>query len=220
VRPQRLTPRYWNDNNVTRIALEVERELQPDLMMVFLSGIDRVSHVLWGALEPQSRYPEGLRMPPPQREVAAEALRGYYEYTDALIGRLVERYAPDDLVMVVSDHGFEAGRGFMFLTGVHDTPRARDGVVFARGRGIGPSPGRRPMSVNDVTPTVLAWLDLPVGRDMDGRPAAFLAAPEVQQVATWDTRPIERLAATPSGAEEQILEELEALGYLDHGDGS
>jgi hypothetical protein len=106
----------------------------------------------------------------------------------------------------------------MFLTGVHETGRARDGVVFARGRGIGPAPARRPMGVDDVTPTVLAWLGLPLGRDMDGRPAAFLSLPDVQHVATWDTRPIERLDATPSGAESEILEELEALGYLDHAD--
>lgn len=218
VRPQRLTPRYWNDNVVTRIALEVERELRPDLMLVFLAGIDRVSHILWGALEPPESYPEALRMTQGEREVAAAALRRYYEYSDALVGRLLEGYSEADLVMVVSDHGFEAGRGMMFLTGVHETARAQDGVIFARGPGVRAPAEPRPVSVNDVTPTILAWLGLPLGRDMDGRPAAFLEPREVRHIASWDTRPIERLASEPSGAEQEILEQLEALGYLRHGD--
>jgi predicted AlkP superfamily phosphohydrolase/phosphomutase len=220
VRPQRLTPRYWNDNAVTRVALEAEREIRPDLMLVFLAGIDRVSHILWAGMEPPSVYPEGMRMTPSQKEAAARALRDYYAYTDALIGRLLERYGPDDLVMVVSDHGFEAGRGLMFLSGVHESPRAQDGVIFTRGPGIRHPATPTRVSVNDVTPTILTWLGLPVGRDMDGSAAAFLEAPQPRYVATWDTEPIERLADAPSGAEQEIIEELEALGYLDHDDGS
>jgi predicted AlkP superfamily pyrophosphatase or phosphodiesterase len=46
--PERLSLRYQNDADVLRIALAVEAELHPDLMMVFFPGVDRVSHVLWG----------------------------------------------------------------------------------------------------------------------------------------------------------------------------
>lgn len=214
--PERLSERYRNDEWVTRIALEIERELHPDVLMVFLPGIDRVSHRLWGALEPESEYPRPL-FTPEQREVAANALRRYYEFSDALIGKLLEGYGRDDLVMVVSDHGFEAGTGLLFLTGKHKSAKALHGVIFARGPDIAPPSDKRPVSVNDVTPTILAWLGLPVGDDMDGTPASFLAvdAAEIAHVPTYDTQPIERLEAVPSGAEDAMLDHLRSLGYLE-----
>jgi hypothetical protein len=213
--PERLSERYRDDEWVTRIALEIERELHPDVLLVFLPGIDRVSHRLWGALEPESEYPRPL-FTPEQRDVSANALRRYYEYSDALIGKLLERYGPDDLVVVVSDHGFEAGTGLLFLTGEHKSAKALHGVIFARGPDIALPKEQRPVSVDDVTPTILAWLGLPIGEDMDGRPASFLAVDpsEIARVPTYDTQPIERLGAAPSGAEGAMLEHLRSLGYL------
>jgi len=214
--PERLSERYRNDEWVTRIALEIDRELHPDVLMVFLPGIDRVSHRLWGALEPESEYPRPL-FTPEQRDVAASALRRYYEYSDALIGKLLEGFGSDDLVLVVSDHGFEAGAGLLFLTGEHKSAKALHGVIFARGPDIAPPKQKRPVSVDDVTPTILAWLGLPVGDDMDGRPAPFLAIDpaEIARVPTYDGQPIERLGAVPSGAEEAMLGHLRSLGYLE-----
>lgn len=213
VKPERLTTRYENDASLVRIARAVEAEWKPDLMMVFLPGIDRVSHVIWAGVEPAERYPKGPFMTPAQREVAGRALRDYYAYTDALIGVLMEPYGPDDLVIVVSDHGFEAGRGLGVLTGVHESEQALLGVVFARGRDVAPAPGV--VSVNDITPTILAWLGIPVGEDMDGKVAPFLHVSSVPHVASHDTTPIERLENVPSGAEGELLEQLRALGYLE-----
>ena len=72
------------------------------------------------------------------------------------------------------------------------------------------------VSINDVTPTVLAWLGWPLGRDMDGRVAPFLeyqaAAPEF--VESYDTQPIERLEGG-EGADAIVLEQLRALGYFE-----
>ena len=66
----------------------------------------------------------------------------------------------------------------------------------------------------DVTPTILAWLRLPVAADMDGAPAGFARSEAVGRIATYDTRPIERLASGASGVEEDIKDELRALGYI------
>ncbi len=209
-----LAQRYRNDQAVTRIALEIERDLNPDLLMVYLPGIDRVSHFLWGAIEPSPLYPE---LTAKQRTARARALAGYYEFSDALIGRLAARYGPRDLVLVVSDHGFEAGRKVGGVTGVHKSQRSLEGVIFARGPGVAAPSESRPVSVNDVTPTILAWLGLPLARDMAGRPAPFLEAPGLEAVATYDTAPIQRLTEAPSGVEGAILEQLRALGYFEHG---
>jgi hypothetical protein len=89
------------------------------------------------------------------------------------------------------------------------------GIYFARGPDVAQPKGGVPPSVNDVTPTVLTWLRLPVGADMAGRPAAFLATAPVAPVATWDSIRVERIGDEDSGAEATILEQLEALGYLE-----
>ncbi len=216
--PGRLSRRFRNDAGIVRVALAVEREVHPDLLMVFLPGIDRVSHRLWGALDDPSRYEVLPPMTPEERAAGLEALLRYYEYTDALIGRLAEDFGPGDLVMVVSDHGFEAGNHMFTLTGVHKSPRALHGVLFARGPGVRPPETQEPVSVNDVTPTILAWLGLPRADDMQGRPAAFLESTPDTHVSTYDGTPIDRLAEIPSGAEPAILEQLESLGYLEPGD--
>jgi predicted AlkP superfamily phosphohydrolase/phosphomutase len=217
----KLSQRWQNDADVVRVALEVEQSIRPDLLMVFLPGIDRVSHVLWACVEDPSAYPTPPLLTPEARAFGKVALERYYEYTDALIGRLLERYSADDLVLVVSDHGFEAGYGarLPFLTGVHESDKALDGVILARGRDVRPPSGKvRRVSVNDITPTILHWLGLPVAKDMHGTPAPFVAGPEPAWVASYRSTPVEREREADSGAEPEILEQLEALGYL-KGDG-
>ena len=71
------------------------------------------------------------------------------------------------------------------------------------------------MTVYDGTPTLLAWLSLPIGDDMDGDVAPFLTGPAPRRVATHDTGPIRRAASDDSGAEETLLEELRTLGYIE-----
>ena len=69
--------------------------------------------------------------------------------------------------------------------------------------------------MNDVTPTILAWLGLPVATDMDGKVPSFLVGGAAGEVASYDTRPVERTTAAPSGAEQAIVEQLRSLGYLE-----
>ncbi|MEN8182645.1 MAG: alkaline phosphatase family protein [Myxococcota bacterium] len=210
----KLSEFFVRDRELVKIALEIEQGVHPGILMVLLQGIDRVSHSLWGTLEPADLYPEKLRPSARERRGGAAALETYYEYTDALLGVLLSRYGPDDLVMVVSDHGFEAGVAWHILTGVHKSEQARDGLIFARGPGVPVGQKATGMTVNDVTPTLLAWLGLPVADDMDGRVAAFLEAPATDRVASYDGLPIERVTRLPSGLEEDIVRQLRELGYV------
>jgi predicted AlkP superfamily phosphohydrolase/phosphomutase len=202
------------DQEIAEIAVAIDVELRPDLLMVLLQGIDRVSHVLWASVEPEDLYPKDQRLSPSQRQSWRQALHHYYEQTDVLIGALVERFGPDDLVLVVSDHGFEAVVG-QVGTGGHDSPNAQEGVLFGRGPGVPSGEPAGQVSVNDVTPTILAWLGLPRAADMDGRPAAFLRVAPRDTIETYDTTPIERVTDAPSGAEGDILRQLRSLGYVE-----
>ncbi len=215
--PEKLSQRYRNDAAVVRIALEINRAVEPDLLMVFLPGIDRVSHRLWAGVDPPSSYPVDFGLDPEQRRAMAASLRQYYAYTDALIGRLTQHFGPNDFVMVVSDHGFEAGIKLMVLTGVHDSGKALDGMFVASGPDVTAPSEQRIVSVNDVTPTVLSWLGIPIGADMDGQPAPFLKTVAVPPIATHDTTPIEHVPHGRSGAEGAILDQLKSLGYFESG---
>jgi hypothetical protein len=217
-RVDELSLHYRSDELAARVALEVESELRPDLLMVYLPGIDKVSHYLWRSVERQELYPEPLRRPPELRALRARALERYYEFVDALVGRLVERFGDSDLVMVVSDHGFEAAVIELptgVRTGGHESPLAENGVLFARGRGIWQGERVFGTSIYDVTPTVLAWLDLPVGEDMKGRAAPFLDVERVALVPTHDVGPVERLGGGSPEVGDVIVEQLRTLGYVE-----
>lgn len=215
VNHDRLSTYFENDGALARMAVEIDREIHPDLLMVLLTGVDRVSHVLWGTLEPPDTYPDFLRPSPERRAAGAAALRSYYAYTDALIGKLLELTGPDDLVLVLSDHGFTAGHALTSITGMHETEEAVDGVLFARGPGIRAGVSTQGTSILDVTPTILAWWGIPAGRDMDGRVATFLDRTPPEPVETHDVTPVERIGTGPSGADEVLLERLRALGYFE-----
>jgi hypothetical protein len=213
-----LSAYHASDELVVSAALAIDAELEPELLMVYLPGIDKVSHVLWGGFEDPELYPEALRGTPEERAARGRALSAYYEFADALVGRLLERFADSDLALVVSDHGFEADAiriGERTLTGGHESHRAQEGIVFARGRGIRTHESVWGMSIYDVTPTVLAWLGIPAGRDMQGRPARFLEVAPTPPVATHDPPAAAGARAAPSPAEGAIVEQLRELGYVE-----
>ncbi|MDG2333051.1 MAG: alkaline phosphatase family protein [Myxococcota bacterium] len=211
-----LSQQFVTDQEITQVALALDADHHLDVMMVFLPGIDRVSHWLWGNLEAEDLYPPTLQPSPEERAGGAEALRAYYAYTDALIGRLVAGYGPDDMVLVISDHGFEAGVSLMLLTGAHDSPSALDGVLFARGRGIPRGQAAGPVNVYEIAPSVLTFAGLPSALDMQAGPAKFLAdLSRPDPVASYNAIAIERYAPSASGHEEEIIEHLRALGYLE-----
>jgi predicted AlkP superfamily phosphohydrolase/phosphomutase len=99
----------------------------------------------------------------------------YYAYVDTELGRLLDRLEPGDLLLVVSPFGLEPlslpkrllerAIGNPNISGTHE--RAPDGFLLAYGTAV--KPGRYPRgSVVDVTPTLLYYFGLPIGRDMDG----------------------------------------------------
>jgi len=112
------------------------------------------------------------------RDVAGEpfgALDRYYAYIDAQIGGAIEHLGPGDLLLVVSGFGMEPVTPLKRLaarvlrdpdvSGTHE--HAPDGFLLAYGRDV--APGRKQRgSIVDVTPTILYFLGVPIGRDMDG----------------------------------------------------
>ena len=130
-------------------------------------------------------------------------------------------FEPDDaLVDLLSGHHLDAPPGVLIAAGpgIRGPPREpRDLATIERADLV------RLGSVLDVTPTLLALLDLPVGADMEGAPMAavldpaWLAQHPVRQVATHDTpdwlEAQQRLRTQALDLSER-LEQLRALGYV------
>jgi predicted AlkP superfamily phosphohydrolase/phosphomutase len=119
-------------------------------------------------------------VPEEERRRYGTVLDQYYQYIDGEIGRAIERLGPDDLLLVISPFGMEPLSLPKRLleralgnreSGTHE--RAPDGFLLAFGPSVRPGRLRRG-SVLDVTPTVLYYFGLPIGRDMDGYPRTDL----------------------------------------------
>ena len=143
----------------------------PRFLAVRFPGIDAVGHRFLRYADP-SAFGDVSES---EREKFGGVLNQYYGFIDTLVGRELERLAPGDLLLVVSAFGMEAlspGKrvleiiaGNPQISGTHE--RAPDGFVLAFGTNV--VAGRPPRaSVVDLAPTILYFLGLPVGRDMDG----------------------------------------------------
>ena len=114
-------------------------------------------------------------MPESTRRRSAEAIDRYYAFIDSEIGAAIDAVRPGDLLLVVSGFGMQRQNAVKQLlarivsgedvSGTHE--RAPDGFLLAYGTDVEPGRHKRG-SVVDVTPTVLYFLGIPVGRDMDG----------------------------------------------------
>ena len=98
-------------------------------------------------------------------------------------------------------------------------PVEADGIFIAAGPDIDSSSDPSGISIHDITPTLLYGLGLPVAENFSGRAWQGLFAER-----TRAGRPLETISrylagsegeALASEADEQILDELRALGYLD-----
>ncbi|MEQ1870554.1 MAG: alkaline phosphatase family protein [Vicinamibacterales bacterium] len=103
-------------------------------------------------------------------------LEAHYALVDEAVGRAVGGLGPDDLLFVISGFGIEPlGIGKRILerlvgdsdvSGTHEA--APDGFLIAYGGQVARAGQLRRGSVVDVAPTLLYFLGLPIGRDMDG----------------------------------------------------
>lgn len=128
-----------------------------------------------------------------ERRRLGGVLERHYGIIDEAIGRAIAALGPDDLLMVVSGYGMEPlGLGKRVIeriigdpevSGTHE--RAPDGFLLAYGRPVARGRPATRASLVDVTPTLLYFLGLPVGRDMDG-----YARTDLFQPAFTEDRPI------------------------------
>ena len=143
----------------------------PRFLAVRFPGIDAVGHRFLRYADPAAFGDVSEA----ERQRFGHVLDQYYGFIDTLVGREIDQLGPDDLLLVVSAFGMEPltpGKrvleivaGNPQISGTHE--RAPDGFVLALGNAVARGRPNR-ASVVDLAPTILYFLGLPVGRDMDG----------------------------------------------------
>jgi len=166
--PDGLLSARW-DRAYSEAARELDLQFAPRMTAVRYEGVDVFGHNYLGDAQPELFGGVGRDDPLPS------VLDRYYGFLDAEIGREVARLAPGDLLLIASGYGMGPTSwpkrllarllGEPDLSGTHEP--APDGFLVAYGTSVAQGQFDRG-SVVDLAPTVLYYMGLPVGRDMDG----------------------------------------------------
>jgi predicted AlkP superfamily phosphohydrolase/phosphomutase len=171
----------------------IARTLGPDhptrVTVVRYSSLDAIGHYYLRYAMPS----EFGDVTDDERRRLGLVLESHYSFIDAAIGRAIAALGPDDLLLIVSGYGMEPlgfGKrllevmiGDPGLSGTHEG--APDGFLMAYGPSVARSRLLARGSVVDFVPTLLYFLGLPIGRDMDG-----FARTDLFRRAYTDERPI------------------------------
>jgi predicted AlkP superfamily phosphohydrolase/phosphomutase len=160
-----------------RALRELEALRPVQLAAVRYQGLDSVGHFYLRYAQPR----DFGGVSDEDRQRYGGVLDRYYAQVDGAIGAAMARLAPGDLLLVVSGFGMQPVSPIKQATarvlrdpdasGTHEN--APDGFVLAYGTTV--APGRKQRgSIVDVTPTILYFLGVPIGRDMDGYARADL----------------------------------------------
>lgn len=203
-------------HNAATLLLEKE---DWDVAAVYYQALDHFCHLAMKYYPPRL---EGVSEKDYQRyHFVVEAA---YRYHDMMLEKLLELAGPEVRVLLISDHGFQAGR--LRTSELPDMPAAPAvehrayGVSVLAGPGIKPQTKFYGASLLDVLPTLLHWHGLPVGEDLSGRvwQEVFQDPNPPSRIPSWeDTAPLpgwQEVAEAPSQADERLAKQLTELGYL------
>ena len=211
-----------------------------DALFYVLTLTDRIQHPFWALTDP-GRYPtieDHQAYPYGEIPEGAEHFRDIVEQTyiwsDETLGRLLQKAGPNTIVAVVSDHGAQSGQhelagaaGVHHPYGIylfHGGPFRRDSAPeLPRERIVHADPrlNGELLRIEDVTPTLLAALSLPLARDFDGGPSGLVldairsAGNDVPLIATYeDATRAARSEERNDARDEAMMEQLRSLGYV------
>jgi tetratricopeptide (TPR) repeat protein len=211
---------YASTLTFRNIALHEIANGAPDVLAVYFEWVDAMSHLFM------------LHAPPRMPDVSADEYERYhgaieeaYILQDRILGEIMDAVDDSTVVMVISDHGFKSGESRLrnrpeIWAGNAAKWHRVDGIVGFFGAGVRPGHAIEGASILDVAPTVLALMGLPRAADMPGKPLAGVfedrvaAAFNSTTVATLDREREDTPDTAQSGATEETMKKLEALGYL------
>lgn len=192
-----------------------------DFMAVYYDTIDHFSHGFM-----QYHPPQMKGVTDEDFEMYKDVVTGAYKFHDLMLYRLLELAGPDCITIVCSDHGFHSRHLRPMATPREPAGPAawhrQYGIFVANGPGIKKDDLIFGASLIDVGPTVLSLFDLPVGRDMDGRPLVeiYENPPEIKEIPSWEDAPGEAGMHPPGTVlgqkdSKELMQQFVALGYIE-----
>ena len=218
---------YWaQDRAVRESCRRLLANQKVDVFAVIFRIIDVSSHLFWTYLdldliaEMRAKLESGNLTPEDIKRIDEEFIKiigPVYEYSDRILGEFLQRADKDTHIIVMSDHGFKFEEGRYGHSSMKEPP---DGIVILSGPAFRKNHRIEGATLLDVAPTLLYLQGIPVARDMDGKilvkafTQEFLKMNEPELVASHDTGEKKKGLAKESEMDEEILEDLKTLGYI------
>jgi len=192
-----------------------------DFLAVYYDAIDHYCH---GFMKFHPPYREGI--PRDLYDLYNGVVEAGYRFHDMILERLLKLAGDDTTVIICSDHGFHPDHlRPLQLPKEPAGPAAEHspyGMIAMRGPNIKKDALIYGSTLLDITPTILTMFDLPIARDMDGRPLlqAFQQKPELKVIDSWEQIEgncgMHDINATQDPwMEQEALDQLVALGYIE-----
>ncbi len=208
------------------------REKQPDLFMVYFEWVDVVCHQYMKFTSPRMEW-----VTDEQYAKYNEVIKQTYVRQDEVLGEFLAALSPDTNILIMSDHGFKIEDERLREMRVTTVAKAHlwhhePAFLAMYGPDIRKGGKQIRARVQDITPTVLALMALPVAEDMDGGvlkgaiEPSFLQKFPIKHIKTYESegKKVERVASAEdvsgSNIDPQIKERLMALGYIGDVDNS
>jgi predicted AlkP superfamily phosphohydrolase/phosphomutase len=96
--------RYTQDENRTQFSRLLSR-FDHGFLFYYFGDVDQVSHMMWRARDPEHPGYEAARDAP-----YAHVIDDLYVQFDGIVGEALAHLRPEDLLVVMSDHGFTSWR--------------------------------------------------------------------------------------------------------------
>lgn len=192
-----------------------------DFLAVYYDAIDHFGHGFMKFHPPKRDH-----IPQDQFDAFYNVVTAGYRYHDMMLGTLLRMAGKDTTVILVSDHGFHPDHLRPDMLPLEPAGPAWEhspyGIFVMKGPNVKKDERLYGASLLDVTPTLLAHLDLPVALDMDGKVlvTAFEQKPEVKLIESWEKVPGNCGMHDPNRQEDakanqEAIDQLVALGYIE-----
>ncbi|WP_309387781.1 alkaline phosphatase family protein [Cerasicoccus frondis] len=191
-----------------------------DFAAIYYDSIDHFGHGFMKYHPPRLDWIEEKDF-----EIYQHVMVNAYRYHDLMLGALLQHVDDDTTVILMSDHGFHPDhKRPSYIPAEPAGPAVEHGhfgILCMSGPQIEPNSTIYGASLLDICPSILALMDLPTGKDMDGKVLTnvFKNQPQIKTIESWDDVPGEagmhpqeqQLDAVASA---QAFEQLVELGYV------
>jgi len=210
-----------NAASIHAVSTYLMQETEWDFMAIYHDAIDHFCHI-------------GMRFYPPYRtEVNKDDFENFkyiveagYRFHDLMLHRILELIDENTTILLISDHGFYSDHQRPLSIPHEPSGPAVEhspyGIFIMAGKGIKKNQRISGASVLDITPTLLYYAGLEVGKDMEGKVLyqCFENPTEAKFIDSWeqkagDSGQHNEIIREDPWAAQEAMNQLVELGYID-----